>query len=423
MKIVLVLHFKLDRNAGAAGVVLTLGDAFRAAGHQVDTVSHDALGAMPLLLRNFVFPIYVAFKLLLAYGDADVIEGGTGDCWIYYLLRRSYRRTLFVTFSQGLYRPLHERLMRERERGKASVSWRYWLFHGSLELWQEAASMQLADLVYVLNADERRYVTDKLRVPAARVTTVRNGLADHFCRRCAQIQATESEADRPFPAREGVVQVGSYEERKGIRSSVAATTRLLTDHSHLRMAYLGTTHPPEMTLKDYPAILHDRITALSRFDNADLPRLLSEYQIFIMPSTYEGFGIAPLEAMACGVVPIVTDIAGPAEYVSHGSNGLVVPVDDPAALEQAIMALIEDDELYARLRAGALQTAARFGWDEVAATRLSDYERLGDAKRRRVNAGDRPTSADQPLTVDAGPHGAAEDGPRRLQRDASRRGG
>ena len=73
-----------------------------------------------------------------------MIEGGTGDCWLYYLLRWRSRRTLFVTFSQGLYRPLHERLMQDRKRGVKSVSWRYWLFHGSLELWQEAASMQLA---------------------------------------------------------------------------------------------------------------------------------------------------------------------------------------------------------------------------------------------------------------------------------------
>ena len=377
MKIVLVLHFKLDRNAGAAGVVLTLADAFRAAGHQVTTVSHDGLGRMPTLLRNLVFPVYVAFKLLLGHRDADVIEGGTGDCWIYYLLRWRQRRTLFVTFSQGLYRPLHDRKMRERRLGQAAVSWRYWLFHGSVELWEEAASMQLADLVYVLNADERRYVTDRLHVPAARTKTVRNGLADHFCREAARLQA------RPpaMPPRQGIVQVGSYEERKGIRSSVAATTSLLTERPELRMAYLGTTRPPETTWQDYPAGLRDRVTVQGRFDNADLPLLLADYQIFVMPSTYEGFGIAPLEAMACGVVPIVTDIAGPAEYVSHGVNGLVVPVDDPAALQRAITALIEDDALYATLRAGALETAARFAWGDVAAARLADYAGFGSAKR------------------------------------------
>ena len=381
MKIVLVLHFKLDRNAGAAGVVLTLADKFRAAGHRVDTISHDALGRLPLLLRNLVFPLYVAFKLLAAHGDADVIEGGTGDCWIYYLLRWRNRRTLFITFSQGLYRPLHNRLMRQRQRGESSVSWRYWLFHGSLELWQEAWSMQLADLVYVLNAEEQNHAVATLGVPPGRTKIVRNGLAEHFRLRAAQLTAC-----RPAVPRRAIVQVGSYEARKGIHTSVAATTRLLAERPGLRMAYLGTTCRAEQTLADYPPSLHDRVTALPYFANADLPKLLEQQQIFIMPSTYEGFGIAPLEAMACGLVPIVTNIAGPAEYVVHGSNGLVIPVDDADALMEAITRLIEDDALYAHLQAGALATAMRFAWDDVAAARLADYAVFGQSKRQARGA-------------------------------------
>ncbi len=382
MKIVLVLHFKLDRNAGAAGVVLTLADKFRAAGHRVETVSHDALGRLPLLLRNLVFPVYVAWTLLAKHGDADVVEGGTGDCWIYTLLRWRNRRTLHVTFSQGLYRPLHDRLMRQRRRGEASVSWRYWLFHGSLELWQEAWSMQVADLVYVLNAEERNYAVKTLGVASERTKVVRNGLAEHFRRRAAQLSASRSVA-----ARQAIVQVGSYEPRKGIHTSVAATARLLAARPGLRMAYLGTTCPAEQTLADYPPPLRDRVTALPYFANADLPGLLEHHQIFIMPSTYEGFGIAPLEAMACGLVPIVTNIAGPAEYVVDGVNGLVIPVDDADALEQAIVRLIEDGALYARLQAGALATAMRFAWDEVAAARLADYAGFGRAKRQPQRAG------------------------------------
>ena len=376
MKIVLVLHVKLDRNAGAAGVVLTLADEFRRAGHRVETVSHDGLGRLPLLLRNLIFPFYVAAKLLLAHRDADVIEGGTGDCWIYYLLRRRNRKTLYITFSQGLYRPLHDRLMRERARGAARVSWRYRLFHGSIELWQEALSMQVADLVYVLNAEERRYVTHSLNVAAQRVITVRNGVGRHFRQR-----AEELCGPLPVPSRTGVVQVGSWEERKGIKASVAATARLLTARPGLGMAYLGTTCPAEQSLAHYPEALRRRVTVVPRFDNVCLPDLLAAYQIFIMPSTYEGFGLAPLEAMACGLVPVVTNVAGPAEYITDGQNGLIVPVDDPRALEAAITRLIDDDALYARLQAGALATALTFGWQDVAQARLDDYELFGSAKK------------------------------------------
>ncbi len=376
MKIVLVLHFPLDRNAGAAGVLFALADQFRSAGHQVATISHDGLMWLPLIIRNLVFPFYVAAKLLLAHGGADVIEGGTGDCWIYYLLRSRRKDTLHITFSQGLYRPLHDRLMRDRASGSAKVSWRYWLFHGSLELWQEALSMRVADCVYVLNAEERRYVVETLRVPSHRVAIVKNGLGEHFQRRAVSFPLSKPPADRV-----GIVQVGSYEDRKGIKTSVAATTRLLAARPTLAMAYLGTTCSAETTLADYPAQVSDRVFVVPRFHNAQLPEMLAPYQIFIMPSIYEGFGIAPLEAMACGLVPIVTAIAGPAEYIVHGKNGLVVPVDAPEALERAIARLIDDTALYTALQAGALATVASFSWQEVAQARLRDYADFGDRKK------------------------------------------
>jgi glycosyltransferase involved in cell wall biosynthesis len=376
MKIVFVLHFRLDRNAGAAGVLFALTDQFRAAGHQVSAISHDGLGRLPLIVRNLIFPFYSAAKLALHHADADVIEGATGDCWLYYLARMRNRTTLYVTFSHGLYRPLHDRLMREKAAGRAKISWKYRLFHGSLELWQEAFSMRMADLVYVLNADEKRFATERLRIDPARISIVKNGLGEQFRRRAANVRSA-----LPRQKRLGIVQVGSYEERKGIKVSVAATTRLLEANPELHMAFFGTVRPAEQTLGDYPDHLRSRVTVLPRFDNARLPDLLADYDIFIMPSTYEGFGIAPLEAMACGLVPIVTNIAGPAEYMVDGWNGLVIPVDSADALEAALSRLIGDTELYARLRAGALDTVEKFGWADVAQARLRDYALYGSRKK------------------------------------------
>ncbi len=380
MKIVFVLHFLLDRNAGAAGVLFALKDRLTAAGHDVSVISHDGLSQLPPLVRSAVFPFYVAAMLFLRHARADVIEGATGDCWLYYLLRAGNRQTLNVTFSQGLLRPLHDRLMRDRAAGRAKVSWRYWLFHGSLELWQEALSMRVADLVYVLNADERKFAIGQ-GIDPERIKIVRNGLGEHFRRR-----AVAAQAGLALPPRDRIriVQVGSYEARKGIRATVAATTRLLRARPDLQMAFFGTVRPVEQTLADFPEDLRDRLTIVPHFDNEQLPQMLADYDVFIMPSIYEAFGIAPLEAMACGLVPIVTNIAGPAEYIADGYNGLVVPVDAPVALEGAIARLLDDTALYNHLRRGALATAQAYGWDGVAAARLADYEAYGRHKRARA---------------------------------------
>ena len=68
--------------------------------------------------------------------------------------------------------------------------------------------------------------------------------------------------------------------------------------------------------------------------------------IFAMPSRYEGLGNALIEAMGCGLPPIVTDASpGPLRYVEDGITGLVVPVDDEVALADAIVSLAQDYEL------------------------------------------------------------------------------
>jgi glycosyltransferase involved in cell wall biosynthesis len=375
LSIVLVLHFPLSRDAGAAGVVLALAEQFRRAEHRVATISMDDMPKLPALLSEACFPFFVAACLLRGHGAADVIEGSTGDCWVYYLLRCRARSTLFVTFSQGLLRPLHDRLMRARAERRAKVSWKYFLWRGSLRLWQEALSIRVADLVYALNSEEHHFATEALGVAPERARVVRNGIGAHFIERARRLRGTPSAG-----ARRRIVQVGSYEDRKGSPTTVAATCGLMRERPPLEMMFLGTVCDAERVYADYPEDLRARVTVLPRFDNTRLPELLETCQLFVMPSTYEAFGLAPLEAMACGLVPVVTNVAGPATYMVDGVNGLVVPIDSPGALSEAIARLLDDDALYAKLRDGAIETALAYDWEAIVRERISDYRSFAQVK-------------------------------------------
>jgi glycosyltransferase involved in cell wall biosynthesis len=269
-------------------VLCALRDQFVSAGHQVSTISLDELGALPPLIKTVLFPFYVAYRLARDHSNADVIEAATGDAWLYYVMRRRNRKTAYATISHGLYRPLHDRRMAERAKGITKVSWKYWLFRGSVELWQEALSMRVADMVYVLNSEERRFCIDKLGIKSPQVKLVKNGLGAHFLQRAAQLRRNSTTR-----LRTKIVQVGSYEERKGVRASVAATTQLLLNRPSVQMAYFGTVSPVENTHGDFPETLHARVRVVPRFNNLELPNMLTPYDIFIMPSIYEGFGIAP----------------------------------------------------------------------------------------------------------------------------------
>jgi len=80
---------------------------------------------------------------------------------------------------------------------------------------------------------------------------------------------------------------------------------------------------------------------------AALYRLAS---VFAFPSLYEGFGLPPLEAMACGVPVVASSVGGIPEIVQHNANGLLVEPGDPDALARAMNLVLGDPSLRGRLR-------------------------------------------------------------------------
>ena len=108
----------------------------------------------------------------------------------------------------------------------------------------------------------------------------------------------------------------------------------------------------------------------------DIPRLLSLMQIFVLPSLYEGFGIAILEAMAAGRPVVATTVGGIPEFVSHGQTGLLVPPGDPAALAAAIRHLLHHPEQAELIGVqGREHVRGKFGIESI----VRQHERLYEA--------------------------------------------
>jgi glycosyltransferase involved in cell wall biosynthesis len=109
----------------------------------------------------------------------------------------------------------------------------------------------------------------------------------------------------------------------------------------------------------------------------DLPYLYSGARVFVYPSLYEGFGLPPLEAMACGVPVIVSNRASLPEVV--GNAGILVePMDDVDIAEQ-MRAVIEDNLLHRQLSASGRQRSLLFSWRKCAIETLAVYRQVLDA--------------------------------------------
>lgn len=121
------------------------------------------------------------------------------------------------------------------------------------------------------------------------------------------------------------------------------------------------------------AALPHRVHHRPDFSDTDLPALMGGAEVFVFPSLYEGFGLPPLEAMACGTPVIVADRTSLPEVV--GDAGLRVPPTE-AAVADALAALLHDPARRAQLRTLGLARAATFSWERTAQAMLAVYRQV-----------------------------------------------
>lgn len=116
------------------------------------------------------------------------------------------------------------------------------------------------------------------------------------------------------------------------------------------------------------------VKLLGSIPYAELPSLYNGALLFVFPSLYEGFGLPPLEAMACGTPVITSNVSSLPEVV--GEAGLLVDPTRTAELAEAMRRLATDAELRAVLRERGLSQAAQFTWDRAAVETLAVYRQV-----------------------------------------------
>ncbi len=169
-----------------------------------------------------------------------------------------------------------------------------------------------------------------------------------------------------------VLYLGSNKPHKNITSLIEAFAHVHTDALLVVAGHWDRRFPQAQRLVKQLQ-LAKRVRFLHNVADGDVPALLSGATAFVFPSLYEGFGLPPLEAMACGAPVIVSNTSSLPEVV--GDAGLLVaPEREPLA--QSMQRLLDDAVLREDLRQRGALRAARFTWAHTAQQTLAVYERV-----------------------------------------------
>ncbi len=250
--------------------------------------------------------------------------------------------------------------------------------HKPLNRWYLDRTMPLycrrANHIIAVSEATRRDLIDIYQVPAEKVTVVLEAADPRFRPpSAATLKAVRARYKLPEAY---VLYVGTIEPRKNL---------IRTLHAWGELYQVGEA-PPWVIVGKHGWLSDDFYAALKsspsrgavRFTgyvaDADLPALYAGATAFLFPSLYEGFGLPPLEAMACGTPVLCSNTSSLPEVVDDAA--LTVDPTDTDAIREALRRILQAADLRAELRSRGLKRAARFSWDRAARETLNVYRTL-----------------------------------------------
>jgi glycosyltransferase involved in cell wall biosynthesis len=222
--------------------------------------------------------------------------------------------------------------------------------------------LERAAKVIAVSSHTKIDITETFGIPAERIDVVSPAAGPQYRRTddaaIMEIRAKHGIGRRPF-----ILYLGTLEPRKNVRRLIEAYGRIDADADLVIAGGRGWLDADVFAAAGASS-KRERIRFLGYVDEADKPALYSAASVFAYPSHYEGFGMPPLEAMACGTPVIASHASSLPEVV--GDAGLLIDPHDFTALVDGLTAMLTDMRLRDAFRDAGPQRAARFSWENSA---------------------------------------------------------
>jgi glycosyltransferase involved in cell wall biosynthesis len=226
--------------------------------------------------------------------------------------------------------------------------------------------------VIAVSASTRRELVELLGVPESKVTVIPNGVEPVF--RPLPAHAVAAFRTRAGLPEQFILFMSTLEPRKNVSSLVRAYAELRHRHDlpHALVLAGGKGWLYEAIFAEVQALgLEGQVLFPGYVPFDEQPLWYNAAAAFAYPSLYEGFGMPPLEAMACGTPVVCACTTSLPEVV--GEAGLMVEPSDVSSLADALWQLVSDEPLRRRLRAAGPARAAQFDWRTIARQTFDVY--------------------------------------------------
>jgi len=176
-----------------------------------------------------------------------------------------------------------------------------------------------------------------------------------------------------------LLYLGGFDQRKNVPTLLKGFGKLAKDSRAFlvvagRLPEKGSDFFPDPRPMVQELGMGERVIFTGWVPEEDKPALYSGARALVFPSLHEGFGLPPLEALACGTPVIASNRGSLSEIV--GDGGLLLEPDDVEGLAGAMEKLLNDDTLWGDLREKGLAHAARFSWEKTARQTLAVYQEV-----------------------------------------------
>lgn len=212
-------------------------------------------------------------------------------------------------------------------------------------------------------------------VAPARVRVVYNGVSNRF--RPIEDPAMLEAARRRYGLPERYAfWIGEFRPNKNVHLLVAAWGEVLQRLREPLALVLAGTQGEEFRIVQRDVARHSlegTVLFPGFIREADLAAVYSSARLFVFPSLFEGFGLPPLEAMACGTPCVVSNSSALPEVT--GRAAMMFNPTSPEQFVECVVRVLEEPDLYERLRREGLRQSSLFSWEKAAEETLEVYHR------------------------------------------------